>query len=108
MIDIADLSYLENIKSELIVGGALLGITADASASGAEGLAETGTRVNIKNKPQVTIGKAEGTSLAIGDGAVADVSVLYAGWDKVKVKVRSHYGDNYALTTVKVKAIDHP
>ncbi|MBD2195314.1 MULTISPECIES: hypothetical protein [Calothrix] len=107
-MNIADLSYLENIKPEMIVGGALLGVTANASASGAEGLAETGTRVNIKNQPKVTIGKAEGTSLAIGYDPVANVSVSYADWDKVKVKVKSHNGDNYALTTVKVKAIDHP
>ncbi|MBD2353315.1 hypothetical protein H6G41_01545 [Tolypothrix sp. FACHB-123] len=109
MLDIKDLSYLENISAtELIVGGAVLAITPVAFAEGDDTYTSANTNINIKNKGKVTKAKGTGTALAIGTKSLADVYVSYEGWDKVKVKTRSKTGKNSDYETVKVIALDLP
>jgi hypothetical protein len=49
-----------------------------------------------------------GTAIAIGINPLAGVDVYSAGFDKVKVKIHSGSGANYAFETVSVKAMDLP
>ncbi|WP_254173878.1 hypothetical protein [Planktothrix pseudagardhii] len=104
---ISDLSYFEKIsENELILGGALLTVNASALVENGSTLAITD--VEVTNKGKVTKATGTGTALAVGTNPLADVDVYYLGFDKVKVKVRSGVGENYAFETLKIKAIDLP
>lgn len=104
---ISDLSYLENVsKNDLILGGAALAL--DAFSSVDSGNTLTTTDIIFKNKGQVTKATGIGTAMAIGTNPLAGVDVYYAGFDKVKVKIKSGAGANYAFETVTVKAMDLP
>ena len=104
---ISDLSYLENVaENDLILGGALLAL--DAFASVDSGNTLTATNIILRNQGQVTKATGIGTAIAIGTDPLAGVDVYYAGFDKVKVKIKSGAGENYAFETVTVKAMDLP
>ncbi|MFM6413035.1 MAG: hypothetical protein ACKPH7_18700 [Planktothrix sp.] len=104
---ISDLSYFEKIsENELILGGALLAVNAYASVETGSTLAITD--VEVKNKGKVTKATGTGTALAVGTNPLANVDVYYLGFDKVKVKVSSGQGEDYAFETVKIKAMDLP
>jgi hypothetical protein len=104
---ITDLPYFEKIsEDELILGGALLALNAYASVGTGSTLAITD--VEVRNKGKVTKATGIGTALALGTNPLADVDVYYEGFDKVKIKVRSGSGENYAFETLKIKAIDLP
>ncbi len=104
---ITDLPYFEKIsEDELILGGALLALNAYASVDSGSTL--TSTDVAVRNKGKVTKATGTGTALAVGTNPLADVDLYYLGFDKVKIKVSSGTGDNYAFETVKIKAIDLP
>lgn len=104
---VSDLSYFENIsENELILGGALLSLTALASVGTGSTLAITD--VEVRKKGKVTKATGTGTAIALGTDPLADVSAYYAGFDKVKVKLSSGDGENYAFETLKIKAMDLP
>ena len=104
---ISDLSYLENIsEKDLILGGAALAL--DAFSSVDSGNTLTATNIILRNQGQVTKATGTGTAIAIGTDPLAGVDVYYAGFDKVKVKIKSGTGVNYAFETVTVKAMDLP
>lgn len=104
---ISDLSYFEKIsENELILGGSLLAINASASVENGSTLAITD--VEVRNKGKVTKATGTGTALAIGTNPLADVDVYYLGFDKVKIKVSSGAGEDYAFETLKIKAMDLP
>ncbi|MEG4352864.1 hypothetical protein QUA74_24395 [Microcoleus sp. LAD1_D3] len=62
----------------------------------------------FRSKGKVTKATGTGTGIAIGTEPVAGVDVYYAGFDKVKIKINSRTGANYAFETVSVKAMDLP
>ncbi|MEG4009993.1 hypothetical protein QUA41_28925 [Microcoleus sp. Pol11C1] len=62
----------------------------------------------FRNKGKVTKATDTGTGIAIGTDPLAGVDVYYAGFDKVKIKINSGTGANYAFETVSVKAMDLP
>ncbi|CAD5959899.1 hypothetical protein PCC9214_03117 [Planktothrix tepida] len=104
---ISDLSYFEKIsENELILGGALLAVNASVSVENGSTLAITD--VEVTNKGKVTKATGTGTAIAVGTNPLADVDVYYLGFDKVKIKVRSGSGENYAFEALKIKAIDLP
>lgn len=109
---ISDLSYLESLSksksspSHLISGGAVLEI--DAGASVNMGTTVTGVDITLKNRGNVTIAKGTGIAIAIGTAPDADVEAYSIGFDKVKIKIRSKQGENYAFESIKVLAIDRP
>ncbi len=104
---ISDLSYIENVsEKDLILGGALLAL--DAFSSVDSGNTLTTTHVVLRSQGQVTKATGTGTAIAIGTNPLAGVDVYYAGFDKVKVKINSGTGANYAFETVSVKAMDLP
>jgi hypothetical protein len=104
---ISDLSYLENVsENDLIFGGALLAL--DAFASVGSGNTLTATDVIFSSHGKVTKATGTGTAIASGTNPLAGVDVYYAGFDKVKVKIHSGTGANYAFETVSVKAMDLP
>lgn len=104
---ISDLSYLENVsENDLILGAAALVL--DAFASVDSGNTLSATDIIFRNQGKVTKATGTGTAIAIGTNPLADVDVYYAGFDKVKVKIKSGTGANYAFETVTVKAMDLP
>jgi hypothetical protein len=104
---LSDLSYLENVsENDLILGGALLGL--DAFASVGSGNTLTATDIIFSNHGKVTKARGTGTAIASGTNPLAGVDVYYAGFDKVKVKIHSGTGANYAFETVSVKVMDLP
>jgi hypothetical protein len=109
---ITDLSYLENVsENESILGGdSLLGITSYASAEGdvTYTLATANTDLKTVGNGKVTIGKGNGTALAIGSDPYAEVSYDAQGFDKVIAKGNSGAGENYAFDSVRVIAISTP
>lgn len=62
----------------------------------------------FRNQGKVTKATGTGTALAIDTDPLAGVDVYYAGFDKVKIKINSGTGANYAFETVTVKARDLP
>lgn len=104
---ISDLSYLEDIsENAVILGGAFLAL--DAFSSVDSGNTLTATNIILRNQGPVTKAKGTGTAIAIGTDPLAGVDVYYAGFDKVKIKIKSGGGENYAFETVTVKAMDLP
>jgi hypothetical protein len=104
---ITDLPYFEKIsEDELILGGVLLAVNAYASVETGSTFAITDVEITTKGK--VTKATGTGTALALGTNPLADVDVYYLGFDKVKVKVSSGAGEDYAFETLKIKAIDLP
>ncbi|MEG4197524.1 hypothetical protein [Microcoleus sp. Pol12A5] len=104
---ISDLSYLDNLaEKDLIIGGALLAL--DAFSSVDSGNTLTTTNIILRNQRKVTKATGTGTAIAIGTDPLAGVDVYYAGFDKVKVKIKLGTGGNYAFETVTVKAMDLP
>jgi hypothetical protein len=104
---ISDLSYLENVsENDLILGGAALGV--DAFSSVDSGNTLTTTNTILRSKGPVTKATGIGTAIAIGTNPLAGVDVYYAGFDKVKVKIKSGAGAYYAFETLTVKAMDLP
>lgn len=107
---IVDLSYLENVQdNEPILGGASLGITSEAFGTGdAYTLAIANTDVRTVGNGKVTIGRGEGTALAIGTDPYAATSYDAQGFNKVIAKNDSGKGQNYAFDSVRVMAIKTP
>lgn len=107
---INNLSYLENTYgNELILGGASASIIADASAKGNNSLASTDTDLELTTKKNgASRLRGTGTALAIGEDPTANVDYALEGFDKVKVKTRYREGENFALETVKIRAVDRP
>lgn len=109
---ISDLSYFESISESgcPIVGGVVLGIAADAIATGSDSLTLTSTNATIKTiaNGRGAIAKGTGSALAVGYSPYADTDFYAAGFDKVKVKSRSAKGDDFAFDSIRVIAIDLP
>lgn len=110
-MQIADLPCLEEISEEKILGGdSYLSMTATATALGDASLAKTNTDISLRQvgKGKVTIGKANGSALAIGDEHYAAVVYGFEGFDRVIVNERSNSGKNHSFQQVKLIALDLP
>ncbi|PZV20508.1 MAG: hypothetical protein DCF21_04735 [Leptolyngbya sp.] len=110
-VKIRDLAYLENLaEKKSVMGGALLEVTAVASATGSTTytLADTSVMLKTVGNGKVTIGKGKGTALAIGDDPYAHTNYYADGFDKVIVNSRSGQGKRYAVSHIRVFALDVP
>lgn len=108
---ISDLPYLEKLSNNKIVAGnATLTTTATAVAIGDTTFTSTEINVNLKTvgRGKVTIAKAKGSALAIGDEYYTDTSYDANGFDLVKAKGHSKEGKNYSLSRLNLIAIDLP
>lgn len=106
---ISDLSYIESITEHSVVfGGVTLTIVADASVS--FGTTFTIVDLEMKSNKQGNVTKAmgTGTAIALGTDPSSEVNAYYQGFDKVKIKSRSGKGDNSAVETLTIKAMDLP
>jgi hypothetical protein len=110
MMLINDLSYLENTQeNELIFGGASVLIGTNATAGGDNSLTLGDTILEQTTKKNgVTKVNGTGLALAIGEDPTVDTFYAVEGYDKVKVRTRYRGGENYAIETVRIKAIDRP
>lgn len=106
---ISDLPYLEKISEKnWVLGGALLALEAEASVGIGSSLTSTDVDIKSNKNGKVTKVRGIGTALAMGTDPQADIYTYYEGFDKVKIKVRSGKGENYAFETIRVIAIDVP
>ncbi|MBW4421216.1 MAG: hypothetical protein KME13_18610 [Myxacorys californica WJT36-NPBG1] len=108
---INDLSYLESISEpNTVSGGILVGVTADALATGDPTLALTDTTTTIRELGNGGfMGKGRGKAVAIGDDPLAFVNVFGDG-DKVITHTKVKYFPNKDMMVAKgfIKVMDRP
>jgi hypothetical protein len=108
---ISDLPYLDDMAPNgAIAGGAVLGVTALALATGDATYTLTGTHTIIKTIPsgRVTLARGTGTALATGNDPYAEVSYYSEGFDKVIAKSRSKESQYFAIENFRIIAIKLP
>lgn len=110
-MQINDLNYLEHVLDiKTISGGVIVGVTADASATGDSTFTLTDTRTKVKELGNGgSIGKGSGIAVAIGTDPLAGVDLFGSG-DKVIEKTKVKYFPNKDAMVVKgrILVIDKP
>ncbi|MBN8559820.1 MAG: hypothetical protein J0L70_04805 [Leptolyngbya sp. UWPOB_LEPTO1] len=110
-MQINDLNYLEHVLDvKTISGGVIVGVTADASATGDSSFTLTDTRTKVKELGNGgSIGKGSGIAVATGTDSLAGVDLFGSG-DKVIEKTKVKYFSNKDTMIVKGKilVIDKP
>ncbi len=108
---ITDLPHFESgVKNETIMGGTSLEVTAVAAAYGdtTYTLALTDTNLRVVGNGKVTIGKGQGSALAIGEDPYAYVDYQAQGFSKVIVQHRSSNSNISASANLRVMALRVP
>jgi hypothetical protein len=108
---ITDLPYFEaKAKHDTIVGGAFLGVTAEAAAYGDSSYALTLTDTNLRvvGNGKVTIGKGQASALAYGEDPYAYVDYQAQGFSKTIVQHRSGNSGKSASANLRVIALKLP
>ncbi len=108
---ITDLPHFEiGCKHETIMGGTSLEVTAVAAAYGDSSytLALTDTNLRVVGNGKVTIGKGQGSALAVGEDPYAYVDYQAQGFTRTIVKQKASNNGKSASANLRVIALKLP